>query len=349
MIVEKPSYKVTFAGRDITADISPFLQLITYTDKVAGECDEIELTVENSDGLWSGDWYPQKGDTVELTFGISGTIVSAGVFEIDEIELSGPPHVVNIRGLATGVTSPLRTRRTFAYEDQTLKAIAEKVAERHGLTVMGEIETVQIERTTQNRETDLGFLSRIACEYGYIFSLRGKDLVFTSVYKLEASEAVTEIDFTDLIRYSIRDKTSEVYTSARNQYHNPNADKLQSGKIEAETEVETTDVLETYQRVENDGQAELKAKASLHAANSKQQSGNLDLPGQPILLAGSNFDLTGMGALSGTYHIISSTHTIDAKGGYVTGVEIKRVGFIVKSRWKPKRKRKTRYKYTTIQ
>lgn len=350
MNVGKASFKVVFAGRDITADITRYLVSLTYNDKTQGASDEIEIVVEDTDALWRNDWFPQKGDTLDVTIGLDGIVVPCGVFEIDEVEMSGPPDQMAIRGLATGIKSPLRTKKSYAFENQSLKAIAETVAGRHGLTVQGEIESIQIERATQNRETDLGFLARIAAEFGYIFNLRGENLVFTTVFKLEDSDPVTEIDRTDLIRYSLRDKTSGVFKSARTQYHNPQKDKLQNGESEATTDdVVTEDVLEVRKRTENDGQAELKAKAALHSTNSKQQSGTLTLPGAPLLLAGSNFELTGMGTLSGKYHVVESSHRIDSGGGYTTDVEIKRVGFIVKSRWKPKTKRKTRYKYTTVE
>lgn len=350
MIVGKASYKVTFAGRDVTTDISRFLLSLTYNDKTQGASDEIEIVVDDSDGLWRGEWYPQKGDTLDVTIGLDGVVVPCGVFEIDEIEMSGPPDQVSIRGLATGIKSPLRTKKSYAFENQSLKAIAETVAGRHGLTVSGEIESIQIERSTQNRETDLGFLARIAAEFGYVFNLRGTDLIFTTVYNLEAGDPVLAVDRTDLVRYSIRDKTSGVFKSAENNHVNPQNNKLQKGKTDAadDAEVVTDDVLQTWTRSENDGQAEAKSKAALHAANSKQQSGSLTMPGTPLLLAGSNFDLTGMGALSGKYHVVESSHRIDASGGYTTDVEIKRVGFIVKSRWKAKTKRQTRYKYTTV-
>lgn len=349
MTVGKASYKVVFAGRDITVDISKFLVSLTYNDKTTGASDEIQIVVEDTDGVWRGDWFPNKGDTLDVTIGLDGVVVPCGVFEIDEVELSGPPEQVSIRGLATGIKSPLRTKNSYAFEKQSLQAIAENIAGRHGLTVMGEIESIQIERATQHRETDLGFLARIAAEFGYVFSLRGTDLTFTTVYKLEDADPIQAVDRSDLIRYSITDKTAGVFKSARTKYHNPDTDDLQSGEFDADDDVATSDVLEVRQRVENDGQAQFKAKAALHDANSKQQSGTLTMPGQPLLLAGSNFDLTGMGVLSGKYHIVESSHRIDASAGYVTDVQVKRVGFIDKSRYKSKTKRPTRYKYTVVQ
>lgn len=348
MNVGKASYKVVYSGRDITADISAFLLSLTYNDKTQGASDEIEIVVDDSDGIWRGEWYPQKGDTIDVTIGIDGIIVPCGVFEIDEIEITGPPDQISIRGLATGIKSPLRTKKSYAFENQTLRAIAETVADRHGLTVSGEIESIQIERSTQNRETDLGFLARIAKEYGHVFNLRGNDLIFTTVYTLEAADPVLAVDRTDLINYSIRDKTSGVYKSAENKHLNPEKNRLQKGSTVSTDDVSTDDVLQTWTRSENDGQAEHRSKAALHDANSKQQSGSITTPGTPLLLSGSNFDLTGMGALSGLYHVVESSHRIDASGGYTTSTEIKRVGFIVKSRWTPKKKRATRYKYTTV-
>ncbi|WP_334469786.1 hypothetical protein [Arsenophonus sp. PmNCSU2021_1] len=51
-----------------------------------------------------------------------------GTFSIDEIELSGPPDTVSLRGLSASVTTALRTRSYRAFEQTSLAAIARRIA-----------------------------------------------------------------------------------------------------------------------------------------------------------------------------------------------------------------------------
>ena len=355
--LNKPIIKVTYEGKDITQDISNYLLGFTYVDKVEGETDELTITLEDTDLLWQGEWYPGKGAKLVASFGYGTELVDAGTFEIDEIEISGAPDTVTIRALAAAITGTLRTNRSQAYEKTTLRKIADTIAARNKLSINGTVEAIQFERVTQNRETDLGFLRRLAFEYGTVFSVRGNQLIFTTIYDLEEAEAVKQVDKTDLISFGIRDKTSETFSAAKVTYHDPVTKKVIESEYKKEskanadgvafTEITKGDTKVIQTKAENKQQAELKAKAALHNANSRQQEGRIVLVGNPLLVAGNNFELTGLGVLSGKYHIVSSTHAI-SRSGYTTELEIKRVGYVEKVKQKPKRKKTVNTQYKVI-
>ena len=44
--------KIVYAGKDITADVSPYCQGLSYTDFLSGQSDEVELEFDDKDGLW---------------------------------------------------------------------------------------------------------------------------------------------------------------------------------------------------------------------------------------------------------------------------------------------------------
>lgn len=330
--VIKPYMKVLYNGVNITADITKYLLSLTYSDKVEGESDEVTMKLEDVDGRWRDAWYPEKGAKLDVTIGYPGNLLSCGVFEIDQLDFDGPPDTVTIKGLAAAITGTLRTIRSDAHEGKTLRQIAVKVAQRNGLTVLGTIPDVRFERVTQNRETDLSFLKRISKEYGCLFSVRGTSLVFTTIYELEAATAATIIDRLDVARYNIKDVSTKTYKEAEVRYHNPKTNKVSAGAhrfdVETYAKSATGDVKVIHTKAENRQQAELKAKAALHRANSKQQEGRLTCEGNPLAVAGNNFELTGFGLISGVYHIVESTHTIDRSSGYSTELAIKRVGFV---------------------
>jgi phage protein D len=357
--IKKPLFKIFYNGKNITQDLSLYLLSVRYTDKVIGESDDIEITLEDTDRRWVDGWYPTKGDRIKLQMGYEGSLLDCGEFEVDEISMTGPPDVISIRGIAAWVTTPMRTKDSKAHENKTLKEIAEFVAKKNGLELIGQIYTIRIARSSQNQEPDIAYLDRISRQFGYVFSIRGTQLIFTSIFDLEDGLPVKEIDRNDIASYTITDKTSETYSKAVVKYQDPKTKSLvtfesktlPSALSPSLTDGVKKDVLYIKEKAENRQQAELMANAALHAKNSLQQTISFTIEGDPLLVAGSNILLTGFGTMSGKYHIMTSTHNHSKPSGYTTDCECKRVGFVVKSKQKekPKRVRKpTDYVYNIV-
>lgn len=445
MFSARPKVKVIYDGVDISADISNGLLSFTYKDKVSGQTDDLDLQIEDVDGLWKTSWYPTKKSTLSAKLGYDDNLVECGTFKIDEIEFGGPPDTVNIRAIAVFPTSKLRTKKSKNSEGITLKQLAENVCKEHDLTLDDGTKTVKLKRpdtldeqadikvlakyaydlgskenterylgiaalqintfkvirqliakgyqaeadlltsdaklvaanmTKENcfkfskfcseiiivlartnreytkttsiglnkitlgnknqfQETDLAFLNRISNEYGFAFSIKGTVMVFYNIKTLEGSPAATIVNKLQLISYSFKDKTSETASSVTVKSHNPDTKELVTSTVSVEeqtaengetyTENTAEDSIEIKSRAENTEQAEAKAKSELHARNSKAQEGSFSVVGDPLLVAGNNFELTGFGMLNGTWHVIESTHSVTKSGGYVTDVEIKRV------------------------
>ena len=69
--------------------------------------------------------------------------------------------------------------------------------------------------------------------------------------------------------------------------------------------------------------------------------GNIGMKGTVLAVAGNNFQLTGIGRLSGRYHIKSSSHKIDRSSGYTVDLEIKRLNLPAKVEQITRKKQKT--------
>jgi len=349
MNVSIPKFTVLYNNKNITADISKHMISLTYNDKTEGESDEIEIEVEDVDLKWQNSWYPEKG--AKLTVTIEN--LKCGVFEIDEIQLSGPPDVVTIRGMATGIVNSLRTKKSDAHESKTLKQIAEKVASKNNLTIQGTIPDITFGRITQNKETDLAFLKRISQEYGVLFAVRENIITFTSIYDVEKRNTSFSVDKSGISGYSLTDKADGMIKNAsvksksakKNEPVTANLDfekyKQEQG-YSSDTPV-NQDSGVTHTKAENKQQAEAKAKAIMHTSASNQMEGSIELQGTTLAIAGNNFQLTGLGKLSGKYHIKSSSHKIDRSSGYTVVLEIKRLNLPEKSQQitKPKKKQQS--------
>lgn len=328
MSIRTPAYLITYEGVDITADVQQHLEKLSFSDVVESESPDLSLTFEDVDGLWKTSWYPETGAKVRVELGYEDDLFEVGTFDIDELEMSGPPDIFVLKALATGIAQSLRTRKSRSHENKTLEEIAQAVADENELTLQGDIERIQIERVTQNRQTDLAFLKSLGEEFGYVFTIRDDQLVFYNQIELEQADPVSVIDRTDMISYSLTEKTTEVYAEAELQYTNPELKEVVRGLQREGFDVTRPDKLELFMDADNVGQAEKKAQVALYRANSEQASGIIELQGWIGILAGVNIELHGLGVASGVYHIKKATHEISRSTGYKTKLDVKKVSDI---------------------
>ena len=318
----KPYFKIEYNNKDITKDVSKYVTNIEYTDFESGESDEINITFEDSVQLWQGAWIPTKGDALRVFIGYVGEkLLNCGIFEIDEIEYSAPPDSIIVKGLATGIKKAFRQNNSVAYENKTLKQIANEIAKKHNLNLIGEVDEIKVERITQNQERDLQFLYRLAEQYGYIFKIAENNLVFYKTEKLLNANSAKVLYRNEITRLNLTEKTSKNYKAVTVSYHNPKTGKNITATAK-NTNVVKGDTLKINERCENKQQALLKAKAALNKGNNAIE-GTIDLVGNPYLVAGLNIELKNFAHFSGKYHITQVRHTIDKSNGYCTSLEVK--------------------------
>ncbi|MDG6455803.1 hypothetical protein QAZ02_11145, partial [Glaesserella parasuis] len=70
------------------------------------------------------------------------------------------------------------------------------------------------------------------------------------------------------------------------------------------------------------------ADAALAEQNDDQQAGNIQVIGNPKLVAGNTVLLTGFGMFSGKYLIKSARHSYTKNQGYVTDLDVRMLEFI---------------------
>lgn len=201
--LEKVIAKITVNGKNVTADVSPYLSRLSYADKEEAESDDLTLTFEDTTDHWKNGWYPEQGDTLEVSIGTPDAPLDCGLFEIDEIGLEFPPDTVAIKAIGAAISKALRSKNSKAFEKQSLKQIAQYFATKHGLKLVGnvsDLQKIEVERKTQEKQTDLAFLSRLAREYGIVFSVRGDQLVFMDTEELESQPVVMTIHKNELSR-----------------------------------------------------------------------------------------------------------------------------------------------------
>ncbi|EBU7264638.1 phage protein D [Salmonella enterica subsp. enterica serovar Oranienburg] len=334
--VPQPAYRLVYNRKDITHDVSVYVTSVSYTDRLSGESDEIQVDLEDSEGRWRDAWYPGKGDTLTLQMGYAGEpLRECGTFSIDEIELSGPPDSVSLRGLATSVTVAMRTKVSRGFENTTLAAITQRIAGKHHLQLQGQIEPLTLDRVTQYDETDLAFLKRLARDYGYLVKVTHTHVIFSSLDKLRDAPPTFTFIRPDISRYSLRDTINRIYKGAKHRSQNSRTKQVvtyQADGGESTTTVSTAtrgkntsaDTLTLSGRSGNQGTAARRTRAALNLKNQYQKVATLSMAGNIRLRAGHNVTLTGFGASDGKWLTGSVRHSMTRSGGYTMDVEVAR-------------------------
>jgi len=329
-----PAVRITYNGRDITADLTPYLMRVTYTDRLTGEADALDVELAETDAVksrWLSEWYPDKGMEIAAEIGYAGQpLVPCGAFDVDEIEVESPPMTIRIRALATGISRAVRTRIGKKYENTTLAAILDEIAQRIGAKRKGEVADIPIDRATQYQETDWAFAVRLAREYGYALKLTDNNKTLAVMKLGEDAEPVRTLAPQDMTRLTYRDRITEVPSRSELRHHDAATGQLviydvASGKMIPVEHVAAADTKKRHVRAKTPEQAQAIAEAEQARHEIDKTSLEVQLPGDPRLVAGAAVDVTGWSRLDGRYLIIEAHHEIDRGSGYATTLLLKRI------------------------
>lgn len=327
--------ELIYQGANISRDIAPIMIDFTYTDNAHGKDDDLSLTLEDREGLWREEWFPVRGDRISAAlitknWNAPGETIRfpCGMFEVDEIECSGPPTQVKIKAVSTPVTeSPKREKTTVAWENMTLSGIAGDIASKNGLSLVWDSpEDPEYERKDQVEMDDLTFLRKLCEEEGLAVKTTDVQLVVYSEEEYEKMSPSRFIVFGQerMESYRLRAKTAGTYKAAQVQYH----DAIKSETFEVYTPEgkkigKTDEVLKINQKVDSQKEAKRLSKKKLYDANKREMSGSFSLMGDFSFVGGATVGLKGWGKFDGTWFIERATHSVSKGGGYTTSLEIR--------------------------
>ena len=329
MIARNIEVQIKIASKDVTKDLEPFFLSATYEDAASGETDTCEVELMDEARKFLGDWFPTRGDTLEIEFlkrnwgDGQQTNLFLGLFEIDEIGNSFPPARCKIKGNSVSQNSALRqTDKSRSWENVKLSAIARQIASEAGLELFFDAEDdPQIQRAEQSEISSLKFLEKL-CADNYL-SLKVSDgkLIIFDTAKFEQAEPVMTIDGTDsnvLLHFDGNATIQEVYKSAEVVYKHGKQDELFQGGFSVPDKTDGK-VLKINQKVESQAEAERLARNKLREKNKDEVTISLDCIGDFRLLSGNVIELVNCGFYSGKYLIDKARHAVGT--GYKVNVE----------------------------
>ncbi|WP_178138901.1 phage late control D family protein [Megasphaera elsdenii] len=347
--------QVTYNSKDISEALAQYLISASYTDNLSGQVDDISLTLEDKAGLWQSDWMPVKGATLDITlctYNWQGLYdgefdTTLGTFEVDEIEMTSAPDVVNIKAVAISVgdDSTLRsTLRSKTWENISVRKVANDIAWENGLKLFWDCDdNPNIDKLEQNDESDLSVLQRVCDDTGFALKITTDTIIVFDEAKYEQAEPVIEIyhpgttNVMDVAEadgtptperifhstgYSFKTKIRDVYKKCHIKYTN-DQDKSVIESTFTDPNKSNGATLEIHQQVTSQAEADRLAKKKLREKNRDECTGSYSLDGCQFLCAGETIEMIGFGVFSGRYIVTQAKHDISGSG-YVTSIDVRR-------------------------
>ncbi|WP_338728097.1 phage late control D family protein [Shewanella baltica] len=196
-----PDYQILVNGKDISPKVKARLISLRLTDNRGFETDSIEVQLDDADGQLD---MPPKGATMQVCIGWKGNaLVDKGTYTIDELEHSGPPDILTIRGKSADMRGTLQQSREQSYHQQNVSSIIDIIAARHQLKakVSDNLLMEFIDHIDQANESDANFLSRLAEQFDAIATVKNGNLLFLQAGLAHNASGIA-LDRVDITRQS---------------------------------------------------------------------------------------------------------------------------------------------------
>ncbi len=342
---------------DVTESILPDLLSFSFDDKETNEADEISLTLKDEKGKWSSNWQPNGGEVIRAYIA-NGTVTKqghelfCGRFYVDSIRASGSSsgRQVEIRGVSIPLDKPIRRKaKTRAWEKQTLKEIAQTIANENGMKLLFDCEeNAALDRQDQSKESDLKFLSRLSEDAGLSIKVTDEKIVIFDQSHYEKKKPIKTMTLgkSPILSWDFESCQSDTYKSVSISYRDPKQKRKfnegsQNIKVDnasnkqwlnctvVHTEIdplidENGQEYTMKQRATSIEEARRLAKAKLRELNRRQVTGSMSVIGDVSLVAGVVIACEGFGKFDGNYYLESASHSMSSSG-YVTNVSLVRV------------------------
>ena len=254
--------------------------------------------------------------------------LDCGAFELDDLDVSGPPATVTIKGTSLPYRAKIRqTLNSQAWESYSLSGIVREMAERNGLSCLYLSGfDPYYERVEQYRQSDIRFLQKLCHDAGISLKVTNDMLVLFDQAEYEEKEPVLTIRrATELkpgepkyLKYKFSVETADTqYQSCRVSYTDPETGQSIEGLAYVDDYKEDdkdNQQLEVTAKVSSQGEAETLAKKRLRLHNKYAKTCSFTLPFDPALAAGLTFQVEGWGAWDTKYIISEAKHSVGASG-----------------------------------
>lgn len=319
----KPTFRIVADGKDITMLINDRLLSLRTSDKPGMESDDFELRIDDRDQAVA---LPSRGAGIEVYLGYTGqALTRLGRYTVDEIELSGPPDTLVIRGKASDMRGSGKTVRSGSWENVPLQQIVRDVAARNGWQPVCPVQT-KVPRVDQLNESDYNFITRLAKQYDCTAKLAdGKLLVMPRQGGQTASGknlSPVVLKRSDLSRYQFRLGDRNTQKAVRTKHQDKKSGALKVVELDNDDLPNGLPAVHTDRHIyPNKSAAEQAAKARLAAFNRSSAGVRLEMAGRTDVFAERSIIVQGIKpGLDGEY-LAEAVEQLFTPSGWTTAVE----------------------------
>ena len=173
-----PAYSLSAGSVNINERIQGRLISLSLTGNRGFEADQLDIEIDDADGKMM---LPKRGEVLSLHLGWKNEpLIFKGKFTVDEIEHSGPPDKLTIRGRSANFRSSLNAKREVSYHEKTLGDIITTIAKRNNVepVIEKKLAEIKIAHIDQTNESDGSFLARLGKQEGAIAAIKNGQLLF---------------------------------------------------------------------------------------------------------------------------------------------------------------------------
>lgn len=315
-----PAFRIIHKNNDITAIFTDRLLSLKVTDEAGVTSDQLEITLDNRDRAIV---IPEAGAELSIAMGYEGQpLVDMGRFTIDEIETSGYPLQMSIKGKAADMRASLKSWKKRSWSKTTLGAIVRAVSAEHGLTagIAEKFRSISIDHLDQAYESDMNLLTRLAEQYGAVMKPAGGHLLFVdrgAGVKPDGTPLPTiNISAKDITSWRCSQRERKFYARVGAHWRDKRGAKeihVYSGSGEP--------VMYLRHPFKSAADAQSAAAAKLRQMQRGRSSISLQMPGNPTLCAEMPMSLSQLDPMAdGEWIATSAAHEI-AAGGFATSIE----------------------------
>ena len=319
----QPTFRIIADGKDITTLINDRLLSLRTSDKPGMESDDFELRIDDRDQAVA---LPSRGAGIEVYLGYTGqALTRLGRYTVDEIELSGPPDTLVIRGKASDMRGSGKTVRSWSWENVPLQQIVRDVAARNGWQPVCPVQT-KVPRVDQLNESDYNFITRLAKQYDCTAKLAdGKLLVMPRQGGQTASGknlSPVVLRRSDLSRYQFRLGDRNTQKAVRTKHQDKKSGALKVVELDNDDLPNGLPAVHTDRHIyPNKSAAEQAAKARLAAFNRSSAGVRLEMAGRTDVFAERSIIVQGIKpGLDGEY-LAEAVEQLFTSSGWTTTVE----------------------------
>lgn len=342
----KPEFVIKLEGERVEPKVAADVQGIrVYQSR--RQASSFEIILQNHQAKWSDADLFFDGREIEIELGYVGATEPVFKGEITawrtELDRDAPSSLV-VRGMDKSHRL-MRGTKTRTYVEKTAPQIAQQIAGEYGLSPQVDSGGVQVKFRIQSNETDYVFLRRLADTEGYEFWVDGDDLHF-EVPQLGSKEGTAPVFvYGKSIKafLPMADFRTPVKTVVGQAWNSDTQEDI-SATVEAGAQLMTlsgsdhggevaSSALGDAKRhltdlpAETKEQAERMAKTKLTQYGMSFLTGELEVRGDPKVLAGDVVKIEKCGQwFSGTYYVVDANHFYDP-GGYET------IAFLARDKW----------------